>query len=279
MRTDPLNLPPLRQVVEEYGLQPRKAYGQNFLFDSNITDKIAGAAAPLQGRTVIEVGPGPGGLTRSLLRGKPEKVVAFEYDPRCVKALESLASLCPALSVDEKDALQVDFSKVGTAPRKIVANLPYNISTVLLGNWLEHIEDFESLTLMFQKEVAERLVAAPRTSSYGRLSVITQWCCDVEVLFDLPPSVFYPPPKVTSSVVQLIPRLRTEEDKKLFTVLEHLTKITFGKRRKMLRSSLKGTVNNIEDFLAGTGVLPTMRPEELSVADFVMLAKKFSSLP
>lgn len=268
---------PLRQLLDKYDLRPQKSLGQNFLLDPNLTDKIARSAGPLQGRTIIEIGPGPGGLTRSLFRSGAEKIIAIEYDPRCREALEELCTaFSPRLEILAGDALKVDLSTLGTPPRKIVANLPYNIATVLLFRWLEKIESFESLTLMFQKEVAERLLAKPRTSAYGRVSVMTQWVCKVERVFDISPQAFTPPPKVMSTVVNLTPHPQplAPADPK---ILSCVVKAAFGQRRKMLRSSLRSIGHEkTEDILNQAGIDPTRRAEELSVTEFCHLAEEFS---
>jgi 16S rRNA (adenine1518-N6/adenine1519-N6)-dimethyltransferase len=226
---------------------------------------------------VIEVGPGPGGLTRALLAEGAQRLVAIERDRRCLAALEELAAAYPGrLDLVEGDALALDPAALCPPPRKIVANLPYNIATALLLRWLDNIGAYESLTLMFQREVAERLVARPRNSAYGRLSIIVQWLCEAKVLFDVPGRAFVPPPKVTSSVVQLIPRPAplAPADK---ATLERVTAAAFGQRRKMLRASLKSLGVPPEPLLASAGVAPTARAEELSVADFCALARSLGS--
>jgi len=266
-------LPPLREVVATHGLDARKSLGQNFLYDLNLTGRIARAAGPLEGVVVVEVGPGPGGLTRALLAHGAAKVIAIERDPRCLAPLAELAAHYPArLEIIEGDALRLDPAALTDSPRRIVANLPYNIATALLLKWLDRIGDYESLTLMFQREVAERLVAAPRSAAYGRLSVLVQWLCETSILFDIPPRAFTPPPKVTSSVVRLVPRAMplAAADK---ARLERVTAAAFGQRRKMLRSSLKPLGLPVEILLAAAGVAGTARAEELSVAEFCALAR------
>ena len=267
-------LPPLREVIEAHGLAPLKRYGQHFLTDPRLIARIATAAGDLSKGTVIEIGPGPGGLTRALLAAGAPHVVAVEFDPRCLSALEELAAAFPGrLEIIAADALQFDAAEVGSAPRKIVANLPYNISTALLTKWLARASAFESLTLMFQKEVAERLTAVPRTKAYGRLSVLTQALCRVRKDFDLAPGAFHPPPKVTSSVVTLVP-FETPLVCALKT-MEACTAAAFGQRRKVLRSSLRSWVADPEPLLEEIGIKPTARAEELSPADFVRLATAF----
>ncbi len=266
-------LPPLREVIARQGIAARKSLGQNFILDLNLTRRIARAAGRLDDCTVIEIGPGPGGLTRALLAEGARRVVAIERDPRCLAALGELAAHYPGrLQIVEGDALALDAAALTEPPRKIVANLPYNIATALLLRWLDRIGDYESLTLMFQREVAERLVAAPRRPAYGRLSVLVQWLTEPKILFDLPPRAFVPPPKVTSSVVALIPRAAplAPADK---PTLERITAAAFGQRRKMLRSSLKALGVPVEKLLTGAGIPPTARAEELSVADFCALAR------
>jgi 16S rRNA (adenine1518-N6/adenine1519-N6)-dimethyltransferase len=271
--TDPAALPQLREVIARHGIAARRSLGQNFILDLNVTRRIARAAAPLDGVSVIEVGPGPGGLTRALLEAGALHVVAIERDRRCLAALRELAAVYPGrLDLVEGDALELDPAALTPAPRKIVANLPYNIATALLLRWLGRIGDYQSLTLMFQREVAERLVAPPRGPAYGRLSVIAQWLTEPKILFDLPPRAFVPAPKVTSSVVSLTPRpaaLAPAEK----PALERVTAAAFGQRRKMLRSSLKTLGVPVEPLLDAAGIVPTARAEELSVAEFCALAR------
>jgi 16S rRNA (adenine1518-N6/adenine1519-N6)-dimethyltransferase len=265
-------LPPLRDVIERHGLQAKKSLGQNFLLDLNLTGKIARAAGDLSQATVIEVGPGPGGLTRALLMHGAKRVVAVERDERCLAALAEVAAHYPdRLEVVAGDALQTDFSSLAGGPAKIVANLPYNIGTELLIRWLtpERWPPFYlSMTLMFQREVAERIVAKPATDSYGRLGVLAGWRTEAKIAFDVPPQAFTPPPKVTSSVVHLVPRetpLPAEVKR-----LGRVTEAAFGQRRKMLRQSLKSLGG--ERLLAAAGIDPTRRAETLSVEEFVRLA-------
>ncbi len=267
-------LPPLRDVIRRFDLGARKSLGQNFLLDLNITRRIARAAAPFADCSVIEIGPGPGGLTRALILEGARHVVAIERDRRCVAALAELAAAFPGkLTVIEGDALEIDAAALAPPPRKIVANLPYNIATALLLRWLDHVEAYESLTLMFQKEVALRLAALPRTKDYGRLSVLTQWLCEVRLVFDVPAQAFVPSPKITSTVVRLTPRAAPlapcrKED------IECVTAAAFGQRRKMLRQSLKSLgKSDALAALAAAGVPPTARAEELSVAEFCALAR------
>jgi 16S rRNA (adenine1518-N6/adenine1519-N6)-dimethyltransferase len=275
---EPEDLPPLREVIARYGIAARKSLGQNFILDLNLTRRIARAAGRLDHATVIEVGPGPGGLTRALLAEGARVVVAIERDSRCLAALGALEERHPGrLRLVEGDALTLDPVALTEAPRKIIANLPYNIATALLLRWLDHIGAYESLTLMFQREVAERLVATPRSPAYGRLSVLVQWLTDPKILFDLPPRAFVPPPKVISSVVMLVPRAAPPAPAAK-PALERVTAAAFGQRRKMLRSSLKPLGVPIDELLATTGIPPTARAEELSVVEFCALARVLDDL-
>lgn len=266
-------LPPLRDVIQRHGLDARKALGQNFLLDLNLTQKIARSAGPLDDATVIEVGPGPGGLTRAILSLGARKVIAIERDSRCLPALAEISDHYPGrLDVIEGDALKVDFaSLVAEGPVKIIANLPYNVGTQLLLNWLLPASwppFWESLTLMFQKEVGLRIVADEDDDHYGRLGVLAGWRTDARMVFDVPPQAFTPPPKVTSSVVHLTPRqtpLPCDVSK-----LEGVTQAAFGQRRKMLRQSLKPLGG--EALLTKAGIDPARRAETLSVEEFVTLA-------
>jgi 16S rRNA (adenine1518-N6/adenine1519-N6)-dimethyltransferase len=266
-------LPPLRDVIAKYDLAAKKSLGQHFLLDLNLTSRVARAAGDLSDCTVIEIGPGPGGLTRALLHSGAKKVIAIERDERPIAALQEVAKAYPGkLEIIEGDALEIDPVSLCDGPRKIVANLPYNISTQLVLNWLENITEYECLTLMFQKEVADRLGASPRTKDYGRISVLTQWLCDVRMNFNIKPTAFTPPPKVMSTVATLVPR-----DKPLVDVerkdLERVTQSAFGQRRKMLRASLKTLGVNGEELAMKAGLEPTKRAEELSVEDFCALVK------
>lgn len=263
------NLPPLRHLISQIDLEARKSLGQNFIFDLNLTQRIARAATPLEG-TVFEIGPGPGGLTRALFLEGAKKVIAIEKDRRAVCFLNYIVEATDGhLILLEEDALKQPIWNMGEAPRKIVANLPYNIATALLLTWLEHANAFASFTLMFQKEVAERLVAQPGEKAYGRLSILTQWLCEAELKFDVPPQAFIPPPKINSSVVHLIPRPQPLYDcvKK---DLERTTAIAFGQRRKMLRASFKKYGG--EKLLISADIMPTARPQELSIKAFSRLA-------
>jgi 16S rRNA (adenine1518-N6/adenine1519-N6)-dimethyltransferase len=272
-------LPPLRETIARYGLDARRRLGQHFLLDLNLTRRIARAAQPLDQGTVIEVGPGPGGLTRALLLEGAARVVAIEVDPRAIAALHELQAVSGGrLEVIEADALAVDPATLGPPPRRIVANLPYNVSTALLVRWLHAADTVADMVLMFQKEVVDRLVAHPRTKDYGRLSVLAQHVCTVQRLFDVAPSAFVPPPKVTSSVVQLRPR---PADRRLADLapLERVTAAAFGQRRKMLRGALGSVFGDPTAILTRLGLSPTARAEELAVADFVRLSEALSLSP
>jgi 16S rRNA (adenine1518-N6/adenine1519-N6)-dimethyltransferase len=270
-------LPPLRETIARHGLDARKRLGQHFLLDLNLTRRIARAAQPLDHGTVIEVGAGPGGLTRALLLEGAARVVAIELDPRALGALAELQAVSGGcLEVIAADALTIDPATLGPAPRRIVANLPYNISTPLLVRWLQRADAITDMVLMFQKEVVDRLVATPRSKDYGRLSVLAQHVCDVRRLFDVPPSAFVPPPRVISSVVRLIPR---PPGKRLADLapLEKVTAAAFGQRRKMLRGALAGIFADPVATLESLSLSPTARAEELSVADFAQLAHALRS--
>ena len=272
------SLPPLREVIARHGLAAKKALGQNFLFDLNLTRRIARAAGPLEGRTVIEIGPGPGGLTRALLMEGATRIVAIERDERALAALAEISAAHPdRLTVIPGDALKTDYRRIAAGtPTRIVANLPYNIATPLLVGWLggDHWPPYyESLTLMFQKEVAERIVAKPGGKDYGRLSVLCQYRTTAKKLFDVNRSAFTPPPKVTSSIVQLIPKPRPEPVCRL-EVLERVTAAAFGQRRKMLRASLKSLLPEPETILTDLGINPELRAEQLPVEAFARLAAR-----
>ncbi len=270
-------LPPLREVIARHGLGARKSLGQHFLLDLNLTARIARAAGDLEHGTTIEVGPGPGGLTRGLLAEGAAQVVAIEKDPRCLAALAELAAAYPGrLEIVAGDALNVDVAGLGAPPRSIVANLPYNVATPLLVSWLGAIartpDCFANLVLMFQKEVADRLTAAPGTKAYGRIGVLAQWLCEVRPLFDVPARAFTPPPRVTSSVVGFYPRPHPLAPARLET-LERVTAAAFGQRRKMLRQSLKTLDVDPAPLIAAAGVPETARAEELDVVAFCAMAR------
>jgi len=274
------DLPPLRDVIRKHDLVAKKSLGQNFLLDLNLTSRVARAAGPLEDITVIEVGPGPGGLTRSLLALGAQRVIAIERDRRAIAALQEIADRYPKrLDVIEADALAFDpRPHLGGGPARIVANLPYNIGTILLVGWLTSEPwppFYDRMVLMFQREVAERLVAKPGSKSYGRLSVLSQWRTEPTILFDIAPSAFVPPPKVTSSVVELIPRQAPLPcDRR---ALERVTEAAFGQRRKMLRQSLKSLGVDPLVLLAEAGIADTERAENVDIAGFVRLANALSA--
>jgi 16S rRNA (adenine1518-N6/adenine1519-N6)-dimethyltransferase len=266
-------LPPLREVIARHGLAARKGLGQHFLLDLNLTRRIARAAGDIAAGTVIEIGPGPGGLTRALLIEGAAQIIAVERDPRCIEALAELADAAQGrLAIVAGDALEVDAASLGTPPRRIVANLPYNVSVPLLVGWLEKAAAFASLTCMFQKEVADRITAAPGGKSYGRLAVLANWRCRTRRLFEVPGRAFTPPPKVTSAVVELIP-YETPPHQCDIAALQQVAAAAFGQRRKMLRRSLAALGGDPEALLASAGIDPTARAETLSIAQFAALAR------
>lgn len=271
-------LPPLREVIAAHELRATKALGQNFLLDMNITDRIARQAGDMSAHTVIEIGPGPGGLTRSLLRAGAGKVIAIEFDRRAVAALQSLVEASQGrLQVIEGDALAADIMALApSGPRMIIANLPYNIATPLVIGWLKKLRedpDFvDRMLLMFQREVSDRLTAPSGGKEYGRLGVVAQWLCEVKRAYDLPPSAFTPAPKVSSAVVSFTPR-RFSGAQPAFETVEKITAASFGQRRKMLRSSL----GEYAKLLEITGIQGDLRAEQLPVADFIKLAQAFEA--
>lgn len=269
-------LPPLREVIATHGLSAKKALGQNFLLDLNLTAKIARTAGDLGSCDVLEVGPGPGGLTRGLLAEGARRVVAIEKDARCLPALEQIAARYPGrLEVINADALALDWSAHLTPPVKVVSNLPYNVGTELLVRWLTPPAwppVWQSLTLMFQREVADRIVAQPGSKAYGRLAILAQWRCEARIALTLPPEAFTPPPKVHSAVVHLraLPAPRFPADQ---AVLERVVAKAFNQRRKMLRAALKGLTPDIEDRILAAGLSPTERAEQVSIEGFCALAR------
>jgi 16S rRNA (adenine1518-N6/adenine1519-N6)-dimethyltransferase len=267
-------LPPLREVIARHGLAARHSLGQHFLLDSNLTGRIVRASGALSGRQVIEVGPGPGGLTRALLASDAARVIAVEIDSRAIGALQELQAVFPdRLQLIEADARTLDLRALADqgAPVQVVANLPYNVATPLLIGWLRQAAQFERLTLMFQQEVAERICAAPDTPAYGRLAVLAQFVCEVDLLLRLPPAAFTPAPKVWSAVVGFIPHLR-QPSLALFAAMERTTASAFGQRRKMLRAAMKAVGG--ESLLRAAEIEPQRRGETLTVAEFERLALK-----
>jgi 16S rRNA (adenine1518-N6/adenine1519-N6)-dimethyltransferase len=268
---------PLRTVIDRFQLRAEKRLGQHFLLDPQLLRRIAAAAGDLRGRTVLEVGPGPGGLTRALLEAGAARVIAVERDPRCIEALQELARAAEGrLELVGADAREIDLAGLGPGPVSVVANLPYNVATALLLRWLGELERIERLTLMFQREVALRLCAPPGGRAYGRLSVLAQWLCEVKSLMHLPARAFTPPPQVASTLVQLIPRPEPlapagRDD------LERVLQAAFGQRRKMLRSSLKNLDPESEALLAAAGLPPTARAEQVDVAGFCRLARSYAA--
>ncbi|MCC6000165.1 MAG: 16S rRNA (adenine(1518)-N(6)/adenine(1519)-N(6))-dimethyltransferase RsmA [Pararhodobacter sp.] len=275
-------LPPLRDVIARHDLRARKALGQNFLLDLNLTARIARAAGDLRACDVLEIGPGPGGLTRGLLAEGARHVLAIEKDPRCLPALQEIAQACPGrLTVLSGDALQIDPLAHLTPPIRVVANLPYNVGTELLVRWLTPRvwpPFWQSLTLMFQREVAERIVAQPGSKAYGRLALLTQWRAQPRIVLTLPPEAFSPPPKVSSAVVHLtaLPAPRFPADA---PVLERVVAAAFNQRRKMLRAALRGIDPAIEARLDRLGIPPTARAEEIGLEAFCALARDLSAIP
>jgi len=270
------DLPPLREVIRRHGLSARKSLGQNFLFDLNLTARIARAAGPLDGVTVVEVGPGPGGLTRALLAAGARRVIGVERDPRAVAALADIAVRYPGrLDIVEADAIGFDVRpRLDGSPTRVIANLPYNIATALLVSWLS-IEPwppwYDDLVLMFQREVAERIVAMPGSRNYGRLSVLAGWRSEAKLLFDVAPSAFVPRPKIVSSIVRLTPRQLPQRCD--LANLERVTAAAFGQRRKMVRQSLKTLIPDPSRLLATANIDPTARAEDIPVDGFVALAR------
>lgn len=263
------DLPPLRDVIREHGLNARKSLGQHFLLDGNLTDRIARAAGSLENKHVVEVGPGPGGLTRAILAHKPKSLHVIERDARCIDAMHQLAAATDIpITIIEADALKFDMGELPNTPITLISNLPYNVGTPLLIKWLSSLSHIERMVLMFQKEVADRIVAPPRTPGFGRLAVITQWLCDTRPLFTVDRRAFTPPPKVESSVIEVLPRQKPLAEADM-SKLEKVTQAAFGQRRKMLRSSLKQIGLKPSD----AGIEETKRAEELTIEEFCALAR------
>ena len=271
MNDKQINIPTIKEILKRNNIKIKKSLGQNFLFDINITDKIVKKSEPIK-QTIIEVGPGPGSLTRSILKRKPNILFVIDKDTQCNKMLADLKLIYKnQLNIIIDDALYYPIWKLGLPPRQVIANLPYNLATKMLISWLKHIQHFDSLTLMFQKEVANRIVAKPGSKHYGRLSILTNWLTDTTKLFDIPNSAFIPPPKVQSSVIQLKPFSKPIYDVS-FDSLEKITHLAFSQRRKMLKTSLKKVNGHM--ILESLNISPNIRPESLSIIDFCKLAKK-----
>jgi 16S rRNA (adenine1518-N6/adenine1519-N6)-dimethyltransferase len=283
-QTERINaLPPLRATVESADLIAKKKLGQNFLFDLNLTDRIARSAGDLSNSTVLEIGPGPGGLTRALLTNNVKKLIVVEYDWRAIPLQQTLQDIVQdRMHIEQADALKLDDAELvakagGELPIKIVANLPYNIGTEMLFKWLDNIEIIDTMTLMFQKEVADRIAAKPNTKSYGILSVLSQFYCESAVMFDINPAAFFPPPKVTSAVVHLKKRDKPIADID-YKTLKTVTKTLFQQRRKTLRQSAKNLWPDSETLLTSANIDPQLRPENLSPIDFCVIAQKLVAL-
>lgn len=266
----------IKQVIDQYNLQPQKKFGQNFLLDDSLFAKIVSYANIQPEDTVIEIGPGPGGLTRAILNQNPKQLFSIEFDPNCVAALKETIPQ-NNFKVMHADAKQVDVAKLSEGPKKIIANLPYNISTVLLTNWLHQFKEFDCMVLMFQKEVAERIVAERGTKDYGRLSILSQYCAKAEKCFHISPKAFYPPPKVTSTVVKFSHH-QNEQEAIETKILEKVTQAAFGQRRKMLRASLKSLGVDAEQLLKSAEIEPTLRAEQLSIQNFIELTKNYQNM-
>jgi 16S rRNA (adenine1518-N6/adenine1519-N6)-dimethyltransferase len=266
---DLAGLPPLREIIRDYGLSARKSLGQHFLLDGNLTDKIARGAGALEDKHVVEIGPGPGGLTRAILAHRPKSLHVIERDSRCIDIMHQLSAATDVpMTIIETDALALELSSLADTPVTLISNLPYNIGTALLIKWLSSLTHIERMVLMFQKEVADRIVAEPRSSGFGRLAVITQWLCETRPLFNVDRRAFTPPPKVESSVIELVPRAQPLAKADMRN-LEKVTQAAFGQRRKMLRSSLKQIGLKPSD----AGIEETKRAEELTIEEFCALAR------
>lgn len=267
-------LPSTSELIKKYGLNAKKSLGQNFILDKNFTDKIARAAGDLSGSTVIEIGPGPGSLTRSILDAGVKKLIVVEKDERCLDLLKEFQDFYgDRIEIVNGDALTFELPD---RPSKIIANLPYNIGTTLLFKWLKNTSQIESLHLMLQKEVVQRIVAKPGENHYGRLAVMVNFLCKTRMVFEVGSKVFTPPPKVTSAIVEIIPREKPLGDVD-FAVLEKVVAAAFNQRRKMLKSSLKAIFKNPEEILNEIGIRPDLRPEELTIEEFCRITKKYSS--
>jgi 16S rRNA (adenine1518-N6/adenine1519-N6)-dimethyltransferase len=271
-------LPPLREVVQNFAIAPQKTLGQNFLFDLNLTSKIARAAGDLSDHPILEIGPGPGGLTRAILEQNPLSLTVIERDERCIGALKQIQEFYPnRLNIIQGDAININEQEIINSKAKIIANLPYNIATLLLFKWLSKLEYFSSLTLMFQKEVADRIVASPNSKEYGRLSIMTQVFCNVSRVLDIHPNAFVPPPKIFSTVVNIIPRIKPVLPVNRLS-LELICKYVFNQRRKTLRSSLKQLTSNPEALLEHANISANLRPEDLTIEQFCILSNSYDQI-
>jgi 16S rRNA (adenine1518-N6/adenine1519-N6)-dimethyltransferase len=265
-----MTLPSISQHSKLHGIVPSKKLGQNFLFDLSLCEKIARGAGAIEGKIVLEIGPGPGGLTRAILNAKPARLIVIEKDARCTALIEDIRSLHSELELIQGDALEVKLKDL--APRvTIIANLPYNIGTELIFRWLDEIEHVESITVMLQKEVVDRMIAKPGSKTYGKLSVMCQLICDAEKLFDVNREAFYPPPKVTSSIVHLVPKADTPSSE-IIERVRNITHLAFSARRKMIKTALQKLVPDIDKLLSAAKISPTLRAENLSVEDYLKLA-------
>lgn len=267
-------LPPIKEILNQHDIRADKKFGQNFLLDINLTKKIVRLAGDIENHHIIEVGPGPGGLTRALLASNAAAVTAIEMDPRFIDLLSPLDDMCEKpFRLIQEDALEIDITDISKTPRSIIANLPYNVATPLLIGWLKQADKIASMALMFQKEVGERIVASQGDKAYGRLGILANYLCHVKKLITLPPGAFTPPPKVHSAVIQLIPRDDVKDRLALVPSLEHVTGLAFNQRRKMIRSSLKPLLTQYPSLLSDLGINETKRAEELSLDQFIALAK------
>lgn len=264
-------LPTIASHAKSHNLVPDKKLGQNFIFDESLCDKIVRESGMKEGDTVLEVGPGPAGLTRSILKQKPSRLIAIEKDKRCLDLLAEIKGHYSNLEILSEDALFVKLSDISGQKIQIIANLPYNIGTELIFRWLDEIELVDSITVMLQKEVVDRIVSEPGSKKYGKLSIMCQLICDCGSLFDVSKEAFHPPPKVTSSIVHLVPKKEIPQ-KDLIEKIRKITHMAFNARRKMLRSALKNLVPNIEDLLERAQISPTLRPEDLDLDDYIRLA-------
>jgi len=266
------DLPPVRELISQYGLKPDKKLGQNFLFDLGITDQIVLSAGNLEGKTVLEIGPGPGALTRSILASQAKRIIAVETDERCIRALRQMEMLSEGrLAVIHEDAMKLNLSTLSNEKLFVISNLPYNIGTILLYNWLEDTERFLGFVLMLQKEVVQRICARPSSPGYGKLSILAQIKAKTDVVFDVDPEFFFPPPKVTSSIVRILPYEKPPHEYEIMR-LKKILNAAFGKRRKMVRTSLAPVFEDLQKVLSELNIEPTARAEDLTVEQFCALS-------